>query len=350
MKKIITLFLALSLLFSLVGCKETTYEAVPSTDEEARVMMRVRYEGSTFNVRYELYRAFYLNLRADYPSGTLSAEDAEALEGRVLSQIYHLHATLAMCASLGYDIYDATFEEKIENFIRVSVEGGYLDSAQIEGLGTYENYLASLKEMNLNYSTQILLFRYSIAKTMIDEYFRSESGIYADVTREDVEEFYQKSDTGRYLSLYLPAENFTEERAKEIAATLALQTSEDAVFSKMVNYSSLNLETLRAGQIITPYNLDALTYTHLTNVALALEESEVSSPVALYNSQNNGYMILYKAEKSDAHFNEHYDSILEEYINDTAGKMLAEIQASMTESVTFYPIYETLDRENIKMN
>ena len=313
-------------------------------------MMRLRYGGSTYEVRYELYRAFYLNLRSDYPAGTLSEEDSAELEERVLRQITLLYATLAMCQSLKYDIYDAETEEKIQDFITVSVEGGYLGSTYIEGYGSYSAYLASLKELNMNYAVQTLIFRYSIAKALIDEHYRSESGIYGDVKREDVEAFYLGADTGRYLTLYLPKQNFTYERAVQIAETLRAQRDEDAVFSKMVNYSTLNLETLRQGQIITPYNLDSLTYTSLTEMALTLAEGDVSEPVALYNSQNDGYIILYKARKSADHLNESYDSIVEEYVNDKAGQELSKIYESMCEDITFYPIYETLDRESIQMN
>ena len=350
MKKILALLLALVLLFSFAGCKNKKYEPVQSTDEEARVMMRVRYQDSTYEVRYELYRAFYLNLRADYPEGALSDADAAELEERILNQIYILYATLAMCESLDYDIYGADTESRIEDFITVSVEGGYLGSTYIEGFESYEAYLASLKALNMNYAVQTLIFRYSIAKSLIDEHYRSESGIYADVTREMVEQFYLGEDTGRYLTLYLPAENFSYERACEISDTLASQSDEDAVFAKMVNYSSLNLETLRSGQLITKYNLDPLTYTALTEAALSLSRGEVSAPVALYNSQNNGYIILYKADKSADHLNENYDQIVEEYVNHKSGEALTEIYNAMKENVTFYPIYETLDRNGIRMD
>ena len=350
MKRIIALLFSFLLLFSVAGCKDKKYEPQKSTEEESRVMMCLRYGGSTYDVRYELYRAFYLNLRSDYPDGSLSDEEKEELEEKILRQIYHLYATIAMCESLEYDLYSADTEQRIEDFITVSVEGGYLGSTYIEGYGSYEAYLASLKELNMNYAVQTLIFRYSIAKSLIDEYYRSENGIYDDVTREDVEAFYLGENTGRYLALYLSKENFTYERALEISETLSAESDEDAVFSKMVNYSAMNLETLRAGQIITPYNLDSLTYASLTDAALALSEGEVSSPVALYNSQNDGYIILYKADKSADHLNENYDSIVEEYVNDKSGQQLAEIYQSMTESVTFYPIYETLDRESIQMN
>ena len=350
MKKILCFLLALILLFSMVGCKNSKYEPQSSTEEESRVMMRLRYDGSTYEVRYELYRAFYLNLRSDYPEGALSAEDSAELEERILRQITLLYATLAMCQSLKYDINDAETEQKIQDFITVSVEGGYLGSTYIEGYGSYSAYLASLKELNMNYAVQTLIFRYSIAKALIDEHYRSESGIYGDVKREDVEAFYLGADTGRYLTLYLPKQNFTYERAVQIAETLRAQRDEDAVFSKMVNYSTLNLETLRQGQIITPYNLDSLTYASLTEMALTLAEGDVSEPVALYNSQNDGYIILYKARKSADHLNESYDSIVEEYVNDKAGQELSKIYESMCEDITFYPIYETLDRESIQMN
>lgn len=349
MKKILSLILALTLALCLVGCDNAKYAPVESTADEARVLMRVRYGSSSFDVRYELYRAFYLTMRTDYPD-TLSEDDRAELEERVVNRIYHVYSTLALCESLGMSVYSAEVEEKIKQFVTVSVEGGYIDSAKIEGHGSYEDYLASLRELNMNYAVQELIFRYSIAKTMIDEHFRSESGIYDGVTREDVKAFYDREDTGRYLTLYLNAELFTKERAEEIAAALSMLDGEDAVFAKMVNYSTLNLESLRQGQIITPNNLDSLTYAALTEISSSLDEGEVSAPVYLSNSQNNGYMILYKAQKSDAHFEENFDQIVEEYVNDRAGQRLAEVCDGIKQSVTLYPLYETLDRDLIRMD
>lgn len=349
MKKILSLFLALTMLLCMVGCSKNEYTPVESTAEEARVLMRVRYGNATFDVRYELYRAFYLTMRTSYPE-TLSDEDKVKLEAEVLDRIYHVHSTLALCKSLGTDIYSSDVEDKIREFIKISVEGGMIDGTQIEGHKSYDDYLASLNQKNMNYAVQELIFRYSIAKAMIDEHFRSESGIYDGVTREDVLAYYESAETGRYLTLYLNAELFSEKRAEEIAATLASLNGEDAVFAKMVNYSTLNLDTLRQGQIISQNNLDALTYSALTAAAAALSDGEVSSPIRLFNSQNNGYMILYKAEKTSTHFEEAYDAIVEEYVNEKAGRELAEVYASMVESVTFYPLYETLDRDGITMN
>lgn len=349
MKKILSLLLALALLLCMAGCNNDEYKPVESTADEARVLMRVRYGDSTFDVRYELYRAFYLTLREGYPE-VLTDADRSKLENEVLFRIYHVHSTLALCESLGMNLYSAEVEEKIKEFVKISVEGGYIDSTEIEGHESYEDYLASLRALNMNYAVQELIFRYSVAKTMLDEHYRSETGIYEGVTREDVLAYYEDEATGRYLTLYLDAELFSAQRAEEIASTIATLNGEDAVFAKMVNYSSLNLESLRAGQIISKNNLDALTYSALADAAAALEDGAVSAPIYLSNSQNNGYMILYKAEKSTTHFDENFEAIVEEYVNEQAGKRLAEVYASMKESVTLYPLYETLDRDDISMD
>ena len=349
MKRLISLILILALALCFFGCKDSEYAPVQSTAEESRVLMRVRYESSTFDVRYELYRAFYLTFRTEYPE-SLSEDDRAELEERVLNRIYHVYSTLSLCESLGMSIYDTAVEDKIKEFIKISVEGGYIDSTRIEGHESYEDYLASLRELNMNYAVQELIFRYGIAKNLIYEHFRSESGIYEDITREDAKTFYEREDTGRYLTLYLDAALFSAERAEQIAATLATLEGEDAVFAKMVNYSTLNLQELRAGQIITPNNLDSLTYAPLTEAAAHLSVGEVSAPIHLANNTNNGYMILYKAEKSDAHFDANVDQILEELMNDRAGARLSEVYASMKESITLYPLYETLDRDSIRMD
>ena len=46
-----------------------------------------------------------------------------------------------MCKKIGFDIYSREVEDKIEENIRISVEGGSYGSSTIEGYGSYEKYL-----------------------------------------------------------------------------------------------------------------------------------------------------------------------------------------------------------------
>ena len=51
-----------SISLSLVSCGEK-YEPVESTAEEKRTVMTISYDGEKYKVPYELYRAFFLQLK-----------------------------------------------------------------------------------------------------------------------------------------------------------------------------------------------------------------------------------------------------------------------------------------------
>lgn len=349
MKKILSWVLLLATLITLVSCNDPEYPPVESSKKESQVLMKISAGRKSYEVRYELYRAFYLTLREDYGE-TLTPEDSEELERRVLDNIYNLYSTFALCEDYGINLYSKEIEKQIESFIRVSVEGGMLDSVQIEGHASYEDYLASLGELYLNYSVQVLLFRYTIGMAAIEAHYPEVDGIQQNVTREEVRAFYDREDTRRYLSLYLSSDYYTDQRISEIRDTLATLEGEDAVAIKMVQYSAtLAAEEILAGRIITPYNLDELLYSDLTEAAASLAMGETSAPVGAFNYQNRGYFILYRAEKSDAHFEENFNSIAREYINDKIGRDLSEVNAELRENTTFFVAYEALDRASISM-
>ena len=348
MKKIISLLLLIALSLSLFSCKSAEYPPVESTKQESQVLMKIRAGRTSYEVRYELYRAFYLTLREEYPE-VLTSEQEQELEARVLDRIYDVYATFALCEEYGIDLYSKEVEEQIAGFIRVSVEGGLLDSVEIQGFASYEDYLASLTEMYLNYSTQVLLFRYTIGMTAIEAHYPEVDGIQQNVTKEEVRAFYDREDTHRYLSLYRSAEFCTEERILEIRNTIAALDGEQAVGVRMIQYSTLAAEEILLGRIITPYNLDSLLYGDLTDAAAQLAVGETSAPIAVYNNQNRGYFILYRAEKSDEHFDAAFTTIAREYINDKIGRDLARTNSELRENTTFFVAYNTLDRESISM-
>ncbi len=348
MKKILSWLLLLATLITLVACNDPEYPPVESSKKESQVLMKISAGRKSYEVRYELYRAFYLTLREEYGQ-TLTPEDSEELERRVLDNIYNVYTTFALCEEYGINLYSKEVEKQIESFIRVSVEGGMLDSVEIEGHASYEDYLASLRNLYLNYSVQILLFRYTIGMAAIEAHYPEVDGIQQNVTKEEVRSFYDREDTHRYLSLYLSSDYYTDERILKIRNTLAALDGESAVGTEMVRYSAIAAEEILAGRIITPYNLDELLYGELTEAAAALAVGETSAPVAAFNSQNRGYFILYRAEKSDAHFDEHFNSIAREYINDKIGRDLSKLNAELRENTTFFVAYETLDRASISM-
>ena len=62
LKKLLCLTLIFAAVLSLAACS-AKYEPVPSTEEEARVVMRFALDGKKYELKYELYRALFLTYK-----------------------------------------------------------------------------------------------------------------------------------------------------------------------------------------------------------------------------------------------------------------------------------------------
>ena len=189
MKKILCLSVVLILLL-ITSCGG--YPAVESTDEENTVLFSITVADSRYDVKYELYRALFLNYKADVDggddsvwSGEDSAEYIEKINEIILPMIANIYATINLAESIGIDFSSKKVKKQVDELIEISIEGGSYNGLKVEGAGSYDEYLASLKAANHNYSTQILLYHYAIAQTEIAKYYigtLSEDNITPDAT------------------------------------------------------------------------------------------------------------------------------------------------------------------------
>ena len=356
MKRLIAAIVAVSTLLCLVGCKKDEYTPVESTAEEKKTVVTFADGGETYEAPYELYRTLFYTYKSEFDGGDNSVWQGEgskilidAIQKRIFTQMTEIYSAFALCKKIGYDLYSKDVEEKIRDCIKISVEGGLLDGEKIKGYdGDYDAYLASLAEMHTNYSVQVLMFRYMIAKNAISEHYSKDSSNIPEVTREELYTFYQKEDTLRVLRLFLPSEIYSKDRADEIAASLRELEGEEAVARAMIGYTTLAGPEVENGILVTPYNLDSLLYQELTETAFSLTLGEVSDPLYTTNAGNDGYFILYRTEKSDAHFDRSYSSIVLEYIEDEIGRSTAEIAEAFRASIVMSDYLKSLDHANLK--
>ena len=81
MKKIIALLLALVCLGSLISCKrKPKYEPVESTEEENTTVMTLTIGEDKYQVKYELYRHFFLNYKSTVDGGNADVWNGESKE------------------------------------------------------------------------------------------------------------------------------------------------------------------------------------------------------------------------------------------------------------------------------
>ena len=380
MKKIIALMLALVTIFSLFSCsynKATEYPAVESTEEEARTVMTLSIDGNTYDVRYELYRAFFLTYKSDVDGGDESVWSGDSkneyiskIDEMIIDRVVEIYSAFAVSERIGFDPYSKYVEKKIKENIRISVEGGSYGSTTLEGYESYDEYLAALKSLNLNYSVQVLLLRYAIAIDAIDTHYigtASSDDIDVNVsigaieyTKDDVREFYFSDDCVRVLRANFqkgissnPQEKAEKLRNKmeEAAATPgSLKEKEDAVFRAIVSnglYS--NTAEIKNGYVIGKYNLERSYYGNMTDAALSLAEGEVSQPIDVVSDVEDSYYILYRSYKSDELFEANYEDIKYVYLMNYVGEITHGVASELKKSVTYTDVMTTLDHSAIGM-
>lgn len=379
MKKFLAMLILIATLVSLVACgsDEETYDPVESTEEEATVVMTLTVGDSSYDVKYELYRAFFLTYKSEVDGGnpdvwTGPDKDAyiEEIDAKIIDRIIEIYAAFAMCEEIDFDIYSDDVEDKIKENIKTSVEGGSYGSTTIEGYDSYDDYLEALKEMNLNYSVQTLLFRYAIAVDAIDTHYIgtvSSDDIDSDMSvgaieydKNDVRDFYFSDECVRVLRLsfqkgisYTPEEKAysMKEKLEAAAATGAtLEEKENKVFTAIMGqglYS--NAAEVKSGYVIGRYNLERSYYGEMTDAAFSISEGEVSDPVNVVTDVEDSYYVLYRSYKSDEHFEENYESIKYIYLMNYVGEILHGVSEELKASVTYTDFLNELDHSQIGM-
>lgn len=376
MKKLIAMILMLATAISLVACADK-YPAVESTEDEARTVMTMAIDGKSYEVKYELYRAFFLTYKSQIDGGDASVWSGEnkdeyisKIDEMIIARVVEIYSAFALCERIGVDLYSKDVEKKIKENVKISVEGGSYGSATLDGYESYDDYLAALKAMNLNYSVQVLLMRYAIAIDAIDTYYigtASSDDVNANVsvgaikyTEEDVRDFYFSDDCVRVLRAnFQKAISYTPlERAEKLRDTLTdaaaskdtLEEKETAVFNAIIGsglYS--NTAEIKNGYVIGKYNLESSYYGGMTDAAMSLEIGEVSDPVDVVSDVENSYYVLYRTYKSEEHFSENYDSIKYVFLMNYVGEISHGIQDQLKNSLIYTDILKNLNRAAICM-
>lgn len=363
MKKIVSLILAITSLFLLTACAK--YKPVSSTKEEAQTVMTLSFEDIEYEVPYELYRTFFLNHKSEIDGGDSSVwvgaerqRYIDAIDAIIIPEICDIYSVFHLCNKADIDIFSSVVEQTIEDYIEVSVDGGTLDDSIIEGHdGDYDAYLARLKELNMNYSVQVILFRYAVCSELLDVYYydKNTGDGALKYTREDVKAFYDSDECVRVinhffdLSTPINKEINTDARIDKIQKGMQDRASdEDAVCTYLISETMLS-EELRDGMIIARNSLDPIYYSELTDAAFALDMHEVSDKIELSSGAVEGVYLLYRAGKSDSHFESCYSDIESVYAQNVIGEKLALAKAGLIKSAEKTDVLINYDYSSIKM-
>lgn len=359
MKRLISLALVIVMLFTLFGCVRT-YQPVESTEREKTTVMTFNINGAKYDMPYEVYRAFFLNYKSQVTGGDDSlwqGEDKDTyidkINGIIIDLALDIYSTFELCRTVGIDVYSTDFGKRINDYINESIEESE----------SYEEYLAYLKKINLNYSMQSLLFRYALALAELEKYYigatsveEIESGFWVGgalkYTDEDIKAFYDSEDCAKILRLHLQAEAYVDPmaRANEIKKMIENASSENDVINIMGGSSLTGGPEVENGYVIGRYNLDSNIHRALIDASFGISEGEVADPIVIHDGDEYIYYVVYRAEKSDEHFNKNKTEVTYVYLWNELGKMLDSTEDSMKNGVEFKDFLDTLDYSKISMD
>ena len=355
MKKIIAIIMILATVFSLAACGESTYPAVESTEEEKTVMLTYKYENQTYEVRYELYRALFLNFAEEYDNGdrsfwsTADASDAIGeINERITDYCLDIFAVIHLSKKIGYDPYSKDADSRIEEYIRQSVDG---NGAELEGFGgDYNAYLESLKKINMNYSVQVLLLRYSLAyDKILDHYsgtFNENNPSQIDMgaleyTEEDVREFYESDNCVRVSLVEINSQYISREKAELRRNEIAAKTTEEQALKYAVQFTAGDASDIMNGIVIGKNSLDRAYYSNVVDTAFGLAPYETSEIIDITVDGTPYYWILYKREKSEDYFDAHYDDIASVFVSESIGNIINNMKSEIKkQEITSYNLKE----------
>ncbi|MBQ3015843.1 MAG: hypothetical protein IJD79_03580 [Clostridia bacterium] len=363
MKRLLSLILILCTLLSLAACSDKTYEPVPSTDEEKKVLMTFSLEGEKYELRYELYRALFLNHSAEYDKGdksfwaTPEAEDAkQKINARVTSLALDIFAALHLSKEIGYDPYSADAEKKIEEYIKESVEG----SDTVIGFGgDYDKYLASLKAMNLNYSVQTLMLRYSIACEKINEYYRGTADPDAPTpdmeagalkyTKDDVLAFYRGDDSARISIVVFNADYISHEKVEERRDKLDSFASLGDALNYAASFTPGDPEDVINGALIGKKSSSSF-YTEVTDAAFEMGVGDVSPVIHVVTDKSSEYWIVIKMDKTEEYAEENYEAVEDIYVSQRINEIIDGVKTSLADNKSEKDAFTSLDLSKISMD
>ena len=350
MKRTIAIIITVIMLFSTVSCGgSAVYEPVASTEEEARVVMIMSIDGESYDIRYELYRALFLEHREELDGGDVSrwnGDGSEELIARMDNLIVEyaskIFGTIHLAKTVGYDPYSSEADEKVAEYVRISVEG---NGTTVSGYGSYDKYLDALREMNLNYSVQDLMIRYSLSLEAINAYFTV--GGHLDPTKDDIKSYYYGNDCVRVIQVYL--QEGTRHDPEEVRNNIAVMSTVTDVSNYAIGFTTSSFEDVFDGVTIGRHALNSSYYSELTEAAFALQSGETSKVISV-SGGNGGYYILYGLDKSDSHFEKRYESIRISYFNNEIGRLLDEASDSLVNGSSKSQSYSEIVHAEISMD
>ncbi len=357
MKRIAFLSVLLISLLIFVGCTEEKYPPVESSEEEARVVITLKIEDKEYDVRYELYRALFLNNKSEADGGhpeVWSSDDAskyvDKINGLIIDDAVEIFSMLHLASNIGFDPYSDKANYDVEELFEADIES-FSFGKDLSDEEKYNAYLENLKNNNLNYSTADLLYRYALAEEAINTYYRTEY----EYSKDDVKNYYLSDDCARILQAYFQTGIKTYDAMQSYREMLVGIDNELSLATQIIGSTSANEADLIDNGVLSGIMLGRLSlsqrkYSSYVNEIFSLSEGEMSEIITLQNTNADGYYLVYRLDKNDEHFETFYPAIANSYLDNIVGGILGGMENELDNSKIFTEAYSRISHKDISMN
>jgi len=358
MKKLICLILILASAVSLIACGNGEYEPEKSTAEESKVIMTYTLDSEKYEVRYELYRAIFLNYITNYDykrEGFFESDEGKAAVKEINEYFYgytlDIYSALHLAKKIGYDPYGKDADASVAATIKEDVENSHFK-------GDHSAYRAFLKSINLNDSVQDLILRYNLAYQKITEHYMgtvdkdnpTDGMIEGSIkyTEEDVRAFYFGSDSVR-VSIVKISHSLPINEVERIRDKLASKPTEKEALDYACSCTLSDPYDIYMGAVIGKNTADPIYFGEVMDEAFGLEVGETGRVHDITSGVKPIYWVLLRTEKDEDHFKECYSDIASAYLSERVGQIIAGVCDSLEASREIKDSFEGINHAEIKM-
>lgn len=338
------------LVLNLFG--STFRETAPSAKEAEVVLTMGEYE-----VTYDLYSYLFLNHKARAEAEgdltALSEDDAfKLLNGRVLSDLAGLYATLSMVKEVSASESDVT--EIYDTLRELTRSGGDFAGQHYDGFDYEWVYYDMLKENRMTDRVYRLYLEEIAADYVAAATFDENAHLYLDLSEDAVRTYFRESeDVARVTYAYISFDSFmgNKEAAREVA-TAAYAKLVAAKDGPMDEYTDIEIQysptaqaaSLRDGFYLGRYDASEANGA-LVEAIFAMEVDEISDVI----ETDSGLFIVRRLAENTNYIDDvaNYDSLETTYKSNSFYRMMAEKEATLLASAAFSDAYKSITAADI---
>ncbi len=349
-------FLTCAFCCLFTACGDGGYDQKKSTEEELTTVLKM----GTHDVPYELFRALFINRKAEVDGGDPSlwtgadaAQYHEKIMPLVLEDLAAIYATFDLAKEYDIDPFGDDVSEELSDQITISVEGGTWNGVTIQGFDNYDAYLDSLAKNGMNDGASRLLLRYQICEDRLIDLLAVPYTSKYTYTEADVQALYESDDCRRFVLLYREtnALGMTKEEHENVVLKglekLRAETDGTEIVKISKQYFQNSITEIENGSFLTPNALGRQVWGEVLDEAFALEVSEFSEPIAVSTATQDFLYVVHRIEKDTDAYKKNAEDIEELYVRDRLYNDLKKKEKSLLTSVVYTEFYNTLIGKNI---